>query len=96
MIVSRFDWNAFIDQRFFMTTLLIAFNWPVGVSAGEVMSSNVEHHNSRFTVHSRVIVYRSADDVRRILTDSKNLSHINTSIKDVVRLAPSRNGTVRI
>ncbi len=96
MIASRLDWNVFIDQRIIVTVLLIAFYWPVSAYAGEVMTSDVEHHNGRFTVHSSVIVYRPADDVRTILTDFKNLSHINTSIKNVDILAPSQNGTLRM
>lgn len=96
MIASRFDWNVFIDQRILVIVLLVAFTWPISVNAGEVVNSDVQHDNGRFTVHSSVLVYRSTDDVRRILTDFKNLSHINTSIKNVDMLAPSRNGILRM
>ncbi len=94
MITDRFK---FCDYQIISATLLMYFFFcPSFAHSGEVITSNVQHENGRFTVHSNMLIHLPASHVRKILTNFENLPRINKNIKSVNMLVPSRDGAIRM
>ena len=96
MIAKRFRLEFQNYRVAFVILLLVALSCPPFVHAGELTTSDVQHHNGRFTVHSSMLVRLPVSQVRKILTDFENLPRINSNIKTVNMLAPSRQGMMRM